>query len=112
MKITMTLLSLLAALTVYGQSQVPAGDLAGNVRSGEFRATPESDRIFGIEQPNETRRGRLSYSGIFITAIKARRPLQLINPAAPPELGSAELNTARDAITQKPMGLKFLAISF
>ncbi len=45
-------------------------------------------------------------------AAKTDNPLQLINPAAPAQYGSAEYNLMREPVDGKPSGLKFFAISF
>ena len=50
------------------------------------------------EKPNEIIRNNVSYSGIFVELEKTDQPLQLINPLAPVEYGSAEDNTARNPI--------------
>jgi hypothetical protein len=63
-------------------------------------------------KPNEIAVGNRIVSGIVIAAAKAANPLQLLNPAAPPEYGSAEDNLVINSITKKSDGLKFLAIKF
>jgi hypothetical protein len=63
-------------------------------------------------KPNEVIKGTHIYSGIAIEAVKKRRPLQFINPLAPPEYGSPEDNAARDPINGRVTGLKIFAIRF
>ena len=61
---------------------------------------------------NEANFGHLIFSGIGIELVKARNPLQLINPAAPPEYGYADDNVVRDPITRRASGLKVFALQF
>lgn len=74
--------------------------------AGEFRYTLRRPR------PNEITVGRTTFSGVLVQLIKVRKPLELINPAAPPEDGPADENLARNLITQRPMGLKLFNLSF
>ena len=62
-------------------------------------------------RPNEIKLGKLSLSGIAVEVVKTRNPLQLINPAPPPEYG-AEDNLARDPISGRPCGLKLFSLRF
>ena len=70
--------------------------------------------VFSLKQeaPNEIIRSNISYSGIAVEVVKTKRPLQLLNPLAPPEYGTPEDNLARDSINQRPTGLKLFAIHF
>lgn len=63
-------------------------------------------------KPNEILKGKISYNGSAIEIIKTRRPLQLLNPLAPPQYGSAEDNVARDPINGRVTGLKVFQIRF
>ena len=108
MKTTIVLLSLLAAFTACGQT----GALSGDASHQDVTAKAWTGPIFGFGRPNEIKHGRFTYSGVFVQAVKTKDPLQLVNPAAPPEAGSVSSNVAFDAITQKPIGLKLFAISF
>ena len=63
-------------------------------------------------KPNEIVKGGLTYSGSAVEAIKTKRPWQLLNPAAPPQYGSAEDNVARDSINGRVTGLKVFQIRF
>jgi hypothetical protein len=67
---------------------------------------------FQTERPNEITNGNMSFSGIFVETVKTRRPLQLLNPLAPPEFGSPEDNLVRDMNTKRILGLKFFEIRF
>jgi hypothetical protein len=72
-------------------------------------ATPPS---FSQPKANEIVRGKVVYSGVAVQVVKTRAPLQLVNPAAPPQYGSAQDNVLRDPITGRSEGLKFLSIRF
>jgi hypothetical protein len=76
------------------------------------RRARETTTLLMEEKPNQITVGHLTYSGIAVQAVKADNPLQLINPAAPAEYGSAEDNLVREPMTGKQAGLKFFAISF
>jgi hypothetical protein len=64
------------------------------------------------DKPNQIQGGKASYSGIPIFVLKTRKPLQLINPAAPARYGEAEDNVVRDPVTRRVSGLKFFCIKF
>jgi hypothetical protein len=70
--------------------------------------------LLTLQEPkaNEITKGSLTYSGIVIEAVKTKRPLQLLNPVAPRNYGSAEDNIVRDPIHQKVTGLKLFSIRF
>jgi len=65
-------------------------------------------------KPNEvvSRSGKVIYSGSLVTAIKGGNPLQLLNPFAPAQYGSAEDGVTRSAITGKVDGLKVFGVRF
>ena len=65
-----------------------------------------------LPKPNEIVKGKVTYSGILVTAAKTGHPLQLLNPLAPAEYGLPEDNTVRDPATGRGIGLKFFALKF
>ena len=73
----------------------------------------ESMGAVRIEKPNQITRQKRTYSGIAVQVVKARNPLQLINPFAPAEYGSGEQNLVpgHDEITGRPTGLSILTVS-
>ncbi len=72
----------------------------------------ESTITLGQLKPNEIMSGKFTFSGIAVEAVKKRNPLQLINPLAPLEYGSAEDNVVRDPINGRVEGLKIFAFRF
>ena len=62
-------------------------------------------------KPNEVRRDGVTYSGILVQFAKTDKPLELINPAAPPEYGASEDNLVREPQSGRP-GLKLFSIRF
>ena len=62
--------------------------------------------------PNEIVKGHAAYSGMAVDVIKTSNRLQLFNPFAPAQYGSAEDNTLRDSITGKASGWKPFPIRF
>ena len=68
--------------------------------------------VLGEAKPNEIVVGRLTYSGMAVQAAKARNPLELLNPWAPPQYGSGMDNLVRyNASGTGPM-LKLFSIDF
>jgi len=108
MKRLFFLLPVFAALGSNGQ---PAdGDDSNQAEaSRELKEKPTPAKV---EKPNEITVGNLTMSGIVAQTIKADNPLQLINPAAPEEYGSGELNVVREPVGGRVSGLKFLSFNF
>ena len=71
-----------------------------------------SEFTLKLDQPNEIKGDRVSYSGVAVQIVKSKEPWQLINPLAPAEYGSGHQNLDRDIITGKVTGFKFFSISF
>jgi hypothetical protein len=108
MKTTFILVMLLAGLaTGMAQSAVTEPSLKTDGKSKKREALVSPKQATTVE----IRRGNVTYSGIAVQAIKARNPLHLVNPAAPPEYGSGANNAVRDN-KGKVVGLKLFAISF
>jgi hypothetical protein len=98
----------LGAWTSYGQNMSAGKALES---PGAQRGKP-SVRLGQTVKPTEIARGNVVYSGVAVQLVKARNPLQLFNPAAPPQYGSAEDNMSRDPTTGRASGLKFLSLRF
>jgi hypothetical protein len=62
--------------------------------------------------PNQIAGHKVVYSGIAVQVIKTKNPINLVNPWAPAEYGTGDCNLERDTITAKPVGFRFLSISF
>jgi hypothetical protein len=71
-----------------------------------------ASRLGQAPKANEIVRDNVVYSGVAVQVVKARNPAQLVNPAAPPQYGSAEDNVLRDPVTGRSEGLKFLSLRF
>lgn len=54
----------------------------------------------------------LKPSGIILDAVASKKPLDFINPKAPPDAGNGEAYLSRDPITNRPMGLNFFSFDF
>ena len=61
---------------------------------------------------NEIAKGKVTYSGIVVEALKTDNLLQLFNPFAPAKYGSAEDNTLEDPATGKARAWKLFSIQF
>jgi len=65
-----------------------------------------------LAKPNEIVAGKLTYTGVAVQLIKARNPLQLVNPAAPARYGSGQDNVLFFPFAGTGPVLKFLSIDF
>ncbi len=63
-------------------------------------------------RPNQIVVGKLSYSGITVQAIKAKNPLQLLNPAAPARYGSGQDNVVNFPFSGTGPMLKLFSLDF
>ncbi len=111
------LLSLFGGFSVMAQStNVPSTSTAPVRVSGTFQAqTPgitQPSITLNQIRPNEVVKGRVTYSGSAVEAVKKRRILPLFNPRAPASYGGPEENLARDPINGRIEGLKIFAIRF
>jgi len=127
MKTLLALLVVFATLAIHAQSTNAlqsqtvstnniAGGAAGTDKNLSAAPAATSSR-FNLElhptaRPNEIVNGKVTLSGSAVEVVKTKRPLQLLNPLAPPQYGSPEDNVARDPINGKVTGLKIFAIKF
>jgi hypothetical protein len=99
----------LAVVTAYAQvpkeKQPFESQMNRRLNLDKYLAAQES-------QPNVIARGNVSCSGIAVEAVKTGRPLQLINPFAPPKYAPPEDNVLRDGITKRVLGLKIFSFNF
>jgi hypothetical protein len=70
--------------------------------------------VLALQQPkpNEIVSRGFTFSGIAVHVAKTENLLQLINPAAPAEYGSAEDSLVLDPIDVQPSGLKVFSFQF
>jgi hypothetical protein len=112
MKFSLVVLALFAGLSVYSQT-TPEPDAMDSQITRSLRERPgQSLFVLREEKPNEVKRNGRTYSGILVELSKMDKPLELINPAAPPEYGTSEDNTARDPMSGEVSGLKLFSIQF
>jgi len=102
---------LFTAMAAYTQPS-PGDDAMESQIRQRLAARPDQS-YFSVqkEKPNEIKRNGVTYSGILVELAKTDKPLELINPAAPPEYGSSEDNLVRDSQTGHE-GLKLFSIRF
>lgn len=125
MKTLLALLLVLLNLALHAQSTngpQPQAVSTNNATRGPDKSilnTVSSSTVsrFNLEvptapKPNEVVKGNVTFSGSAVEIVKTKRPLQLLNPVAPPQYGSPEDNVARDPINGKATGLKIFAIKF
>jgi hypothetical protein len=94
-------------------TNAPPGQARNVVQIQPLRSSTNGLPQVGLKEPkaNEVTVGRHTYSGIMVPIIKAKNPLQLLNPAAPAEYGSAWDNL--DECTVSGNGtLKLFSFSF
>jgi hypothetical protein len=77
-----------------------------------LRAARSTPSLFNEPKPNEMTSGGITYEGIAVEIAHVDNPLQLLNPFAPAQYGSSELNLVRDPITGRPSGLNFFSLRF
>jgi hypothetical protein len=61
---------------------------------------------------NELRKGSVTYSGLAVEVARLSNPLQLFNPAAPPQYGSPDDNVLPDPYNGRNLGWKILSLDF
>jgi hypothetical protein len=111
MKAALVLLIALAASGAAAQTTTNSSSAAA-IQTSTPRRAPADQALTKPSQPIQIVSGSFSYSGIAVQAVKVSHPLQLVNPFAPAEYGSGEVNLSRDIITGKPSGLKVFSIKF
>jgi hypothetical protein len=104
MKTYVMLMTLITAGSLVAQPVDRSMELSVSGRGSLIVAKPE--------KPNEIAGHKVVYSGVAVQIIKTKQPLELINPLAPVDNGTRDGNMQRDIITGKPVGFKFLSISF
>ena len=102
-------------LTVAARAQ-QTNAVAARAQASAFKQVTEAAST-GLPQvsqkpPNQTKWGTFTTEGIAIQLAKTPNPLQLINPAATADYGSAEANVVRDPINRKVSGLKIFSLHF
>jgi hypothetical protein len=124
MKTLLALFVVLTTLVTDAQSTnapqpqaVSTNNATGGLDKGLNAGSSSTVSRFNLElpsapKPNEIVKGNITFSGSAVEVVKTKRPLQLLNPLAPPQYGSPEDNVARDPINGKVRGLKIFAIKF
>ena len=87
-------------LTAYSQSSTETQEW--QIRRQMLEGRNRNLLTIRTEPANEIRSGRFSYNGIFVQMSKTGNPLQLINPAAPPEYGSGWDNVVTNPLGEPP----------
>jgi hypothetical protein len=112
MKPFLAVVVLFTAITAYAQTATPGNDaMESQIRRGLATRPEQSYFALQLEKANEIKRNGVTYNGILVELAKTDNPLQLINPAAPPEYGSSEDNVVRDANGEQ-RGLNLFSIHF
>jgi hypothetical protein len=111
MKPFLAVLALFAVLSIRAQTTPDNDSMETQIRQRLMTRPDQSLLTLQQEKPNEIKRGRLTYSGILVELAKTDKPLELINPAAPPEYGSSEDNVVRDPQSGRE-GLKLFSLQF
>jgi hypothetical protein len=113
MKTLFALFALLAAIEANAQltNSAPA-PAPGPFQAQAAARAKETPAVLLQPKPNEIVVGNVTYSGIVVEAVKTGKPLQLLNPVAPPIYGAPEDNVSRNLLNGKITGLKFFAIRF
>jgi hypothetical protein len=97
------------------------GALAANAHSASTERLIEStggqrgkqtSALSPAVKSTEIVKGNVAYGGVAVQVVKAKNPLQLVNPAAPAKYGSAENNVMRESWTGRVCGLKIFSLRF
>lgn len=100
----------LVFLAAGASAQAPGMERNLNTRAARL------EREKALAQPEKNKNKivgrRVAYSGIVVQAIKAEKPLQLLNPMAPGEYGNGEDSITRAPKTGRVNGLKIFSIEF
>ena len=112
MKMNLIALAVLTLATA-ANTQTEPGDLSyGAQKARQFTRRNGFVLTQKPEQPNQIRRKNYSYRGIAVQLAKTDKPLQCINPLAPAQCGSGEMNLVRNPSTGHARGLKIFSIEF
>ena len=111
MKPFLAVVIIFTAVAAYTQATPGSDDMESQIRRGLATRPDQSYFSVQTEKANEIKRNGVTYSGILVELAKTDKPLELINPAAPPEYGSSEDNVVRDDKGEQ-RGLKLFSINF
>jgi hypothetical protein len=114
MKSLLVAVFLFTAFSIRAQTSTPGQDSMDSWISQQLRTQPPNESVLSLQplKPNEVKVNGLTYSGILVELANTDRPLELLNPAAPPAYGSSEDNIVRDPISRRVLGLKLFSIQF
>ncbi len=114
MKAWLVLAAILATWSAGAQTNSPPQTNAAPGALQLQLPSKHEESVFTLQEPkpNELLKGNVVFSGSAVEVVKTRKPLQLLNPLAPPQYGSPEDNVARDPINNRVYGLKLFAIHF
>jgi hypothetical protein len=108
MKTFLIVISAIMAGAAFAQSAQNTGKLQTETE----RRAEKNLNATKSEKCNRIESRKVTYSGIAVAAIKADNKLQLLNPVAPEQYGSAEDSVVRDPVTRTASGLKIFSIEF
>jgi len=106
-----TFLIAIGALLV-DATAMQAGETGNELEAATILQAVENRKVAETDKNNQIVSGDVTYGGIAVAAVKAENKLQLLNPLAPDEYGSAEDNVVRDPVTRSVSGLKIFSIEF
>src|SRR5262249_44171311 len=81
---------------------------ANGVQSRQVITTPQPR----VVSSNLIVKGKATYGGVAVQAVRVDNPLQLINPFAPAEYGSGYDNVVFNLSRTRPEGIALLSINF
>ena len=95
-----------------GATAMPGGETGNELGAKTVHRAVENSDVQKTDKNNQIVSSDFTYSGIAVGAVKAENKLQLLNPRAPDEYGTAEDGVVRDPITRAVTGLKIFSIEF
>jgi transketolase C-terminal domain/subunit len=108
----MKTLSIVLGVVGAGVTLTQAATKADQLDSEAVRRVEKNLVVKKTERINRITEHSVTYGGIAVAAVKAKNKLQLLNPVAPEEYGTAEDSVVRDPVTHNVSGLKIFSIKF
>jgi len=103
----------LALLTLLaGALSVSAETTDNAVQAKTISKARESIVTLKPKSKTAVTKGKVEYGGLAVALVKADKKLQLLNPVAPSEYGTAESSVVIDPVTRSATGLKIFSIRF
>jgi hypothetical protein len=119
MRIVLILLFMVAVFSANAQStnapptNTPPSNIQPKLESQIINRLSKTNSLLMNEvKLNQLQKERITYSGLAVEVARLSNPLQLFNPAAPPQYGSPGDNVLPDPYNGRNLGWKILSLDF